>query len=201
MKRCYAYFFLLSAFSLSAQDTSDEQYFQNAYRLQQGGNYQAARALYEKIEDKTVNVYENMKLCAHECGDYGYEHLYQLRAERLKSFPLLYLQLLFLACFVLFLFLRNYLRFFQSQIWVIFTMLFFILFLGFITWKHYEHSRVYGVVIKKSELYSGPDKDFASLHTLKPSDELYIDDVQDGFYKVRGMKSSGWVKSNAIVLL
>lgn len=111
-----------------------------------------------------------------------------------KYIPIIYLQLIFLLLwFFLFLYIRRLYR--AKRKFLIFILFLLITISGVLLILRYnlEHKK-YGIVVQqKTELLSGPGKNFAQLSVLPQASEFIIYKESDGYYKIKFLKSIGWV--------
>lgn len=116
-----------------------------------------------------------------------------------RATPLFLLQLLFLLMWVLsFLYLRYLYR--RRQKAVIMFLFAANIFCGALLAIRYNYEyREHGVIVaKKTDLLSGPGKNYQNLGTLGETKQVLIKGLSDGYYKVKVNGVIGWVQKEAI---
>lgn len=122
--------------------------------------------------------------------------------SRMRSVPLIILQILFL---LLWIFVFTYLRFLYKKrkkglIVALFTL---IAFFGIILVVRYSfEARTYGVVIKpQAAMISGPGKTFQTLQQLPQAIEVMVKKESGEYYKIKALKRLGWIHKNDIKII
>lgn len=123
--------------------------------------------------------------------------------SQLPSVSLLFLQLIFLACWLLFIMVvywQKPMRF--KRIFKAFLSL-YITITGILLMHCYEHSNAIAAIIVKKDahLFTGPDKGFHAISPVLYADDVRVKETREGWHKIQYADMIGWVEADVIQII
>lgn len=75
--------------------------------------------------------------------------------------------------------------------------------IGLLLFVSYQNSeRTCGIILSKhSDILSGPHENFDVLDTLEQGEEVVIQEKRPSWYKVKSLRSSGWIPANRVEVI
>lgn len=130
-------------------------------------------------------------------------YLYSMLAALSSGLPYVVWQILFLiAWFVLFIFWFKGERY-ARRVSIMLISLFLSFVFGILLFVSYQTSeRLCAIVINRGcDVYSGPHEKFDVIDTVEQGEELIIQQKRPDWYKVKSIRSSGWIPANQVEVI
>lgn len=123
--------------------------------------------------------------------------------SQLPCVSLLWLQLIFLMCWLLFIIIacsQKAMRF--KRIFQGFLSL-YIAITGILLTHYYTHSGTIAAVVMKKDahLFAGPDKGFHAISPVLYADDVRVKETREGWYKIQYADMIGWVEADVIQII
>jgi len=132
-----------------------------------------------------------------EASVYWVQWFHEFFVYNLLGISLLFLQILFLFCWVILFFLQRYQgkKFFFAALVVM--MLNGLVGLGMIV-KYKQTDKIGIVITDNANVFTGPSQEYHLLNRLNKVDQVTIQGIKPGWYKIKYAAGTGWVTATAI---
>ncbi len=171
------------------------------------GDYPQALTCWKQAERgaayaECCDIAHNQLSLAHKLGKKivytWWQRLYIYIAHRVASFSVLFLQLLFLACWFSLFFIFNRSGIKKFSVFIFIATVFVGASLGV---KYKQETERIAIVMKKTPVFVGPDQNYHELAQLDLADQVTIEGEQNSWYKIKHVAGVGWVESEAVQII
>lgn len=123
--------------------------------------------------------------------------------SQLPYVSLLFLQLIFLACLLLFIMVmhsQKTMRF--KRIFQLFLSMYLAVVGVLLSHYYIHHNTIAAIVIKKdAHLFAGPDKGFHAIAPILYADDVRVKETREGWYKIQYADMIGWIEADVIQII
>lgn len=171
------------------------------------GDYPQALVCWKQAErgaayTECCDIAHNQLLLSHRLGKKivytWWQRLYIYISYRVASFSVLFLQLLFLICWFSLFFLFNRFGINKFSVFIFIVTVLVGVSLGV---KYKQETECIAIVMKKTPVFVGPDKNYHELAQLDLADQVTIEEEQNSWYKIKHVAGVGWVESEAVQII